>query len=359
MSTVSEPVREHLARTTAPGVIDRPDVVFDAASHTYTIDGEPVPGVSSVAKVGGFEESFSIGSAWGFRIGYEGAMEVIREATPPEDVAGWQDDDMRGELKARGLTPWSKRDKAAIRGTFVHDLLEGLATDGTVSSVRDPTEEERGHIRAVMRWFLDFRPVFVATEVLVGSRTWGFSGRYDMRVLVPGERLRPHVAKLGLSHLLPETPYDYKRDLYLILGDLKTSKDVYPLTHFPQLEGYDLAGCEMGYAPTDLRAVLQTQPDGEYQFVPSWATHEDFTAYLGAYKAAARIAANDPAEILKREQDAALLAALPGASRDLTEAAPGLDTGRAVGMRLGSLRKRGLCEQDAKKVWHRAGEAPA
>ena len=333
--------------------IDRPDVDFDAPSHTYKLDGRAVPGVSSVAKVGGFEESFSIGSAWGFRLGYEGSLLVAQDEG---DISGWEADDLRTELKRRGETPWSKRDRAAIRGTFVHDVLEGLATDGKVNPLRDPTEEERGHIQAVMRWYLHFRPIFVATEVLVGSRKHGFAGRYDLRALFPAAPLRQHFEYLRLAHLLPATPYDAARDMYLGLGDLKTAKDVYPLTNFAQLEGYNGAGCEMGYAPTDFRAVLQTRPDGTWQFVPSWASYEGtFLPYLSAYRAAAEVEYNDPKNVLRRVQDAAILEALPGVSRDLAGKVDGLDTGTAVGRRLGAIRKAtGLCDQDPKsKVWSR------
>jgi hypothetical protein len=120
------------------GVINRPATEFDGAA-------------------------FGIGSAWGFRVGYEGAWEVY-DGDERADIP--TPDDLRAELQRRGLTPWGTRDRAADRGNWAHDLLEGLATDGSsVKALEDVDGEYRGHGRAVLQWFLDYRPEFVATEV--------------------------------------------------------------------------------------------------------------------------------------------------------------------------------------------------
>lgn len=345
-----------MSATLAPLKIDRPDVVFDAAKHVYYLNGERVVGVSSVAKVIGFEETWGIASAWGFRVGYEGTWDRLESAAGRYEGNPWQDKDaLRAELKDHKLTPWDTRDRAADRGTWVHDVLEGLAESGTVPEGEDWTDEVRGHVRAIMRWFLAMRPVFVATEVLVASRTHRFAGRYDFRCLVPGERLRAHLASLEvpLDHLLPSIPYDAQRDLYLILGDLKTSKGIF-YGHMVQAEGYEVAGTEMGYAPTDARMILQTQPDGAWRFEPSHARPESFLACLTAYREAEWMKGNDPAEILKRKRDNALLAALPGTSRALADRSvvPGWDS-RTIGRRMGTLRKHGLVEQGKGGVWAR------
>ena len=71
----------------------------------------------------------------------------------------------------------------------------------------------------------------------------------------------------------------------LLLVDLKTSKNVYPTTHFPQLAGYELAGVEMGFPPTEAQYVLNTHDDGSYSLIRSCATPEHFLAYLAAEKA--------------------------------------------------------------------------
>ncbi len=86
--------------------IKRPDVVFNEKNHTYTLDGHKLDGVSSVAKVGD-DNVWSIAAAWAFRIGYEGAYDVLQ-------VPNWWEtddlskDDLREELKKRGLTPFTQ-----------------------------------------------------------------------------------------------------------------------------------------------------------------------------------------------------------------------------------------------------------
>jgi hypothetical protein len=262
---------------------------------------------------------------------------------------------LRNALKARGQTPWTTRDKAADRGTWVHDILEQLAQEDEVPTAKDIesySEEIRGHVRAVIAWYLDYRPTFVATEVQVTSAEHGFAGRYDIRCMVPVHKLRDH---LDCGRLRDLDEIDGGPDFVsaLCLVDLKTSKDVYPEQHFPQLSGYELASVEMGFPPTDAQFVLQTRPDGTYQFKRSWSVPEDFLAYLGALKAIRRIQTNDPAVTLRRAREQAILANLPGRSADLARTVPelaGMD-GRGVGALMNGLRRQRLVEQ-VGNVWH-------
>jgi hypothetical protein len=343
------------------GVINRPATEFDGPAHTYHLakDGSRLWGISSVAKMGEAEDAFGIGSAWGFRVGYEGAVEVVNGH--PDPVPMFTPDGMRAELQARGLTPWGTRDRAADRGNWAHDLLEGLATDGSVPVVDGKwggvDEEYRGHGRAVLQWFLDYRPEFVATEVQVTSEAHGFAGRYDIRCWIEARRLLQ-----AAEYWLPEDhevrrfiEYAAERRLRILaLVDLKTSKRIYPLSHFVQLEGYELSSVEMGFPPTDARLVLNTHPDGTYEIGVGYANADDFLGYLAAYKQTKRIKALDPEERRERVIREATLAALPGLSRDLApKVGMGTDA-RAIGRILGNLRKKGIVRQRDDKVWEAA-----
>jgi len=321
--------------------IDRPETVYNDAAHSYTLEGERLLGVSTVAKIGGAESAWGTASAWGYKVGWRGALAVLSGdggnplasaytndgKSSSTEIAWPEQEALYQELKSRGLTPWSTRDKAADRGTWVHDVLEQLAQDGTVPNSSSWGAEIQGHVKAVYSWYLQYCPTFVATEVQVTSREHKFAGRYDIRCRLAGW------------------------DGALCLVDLKTSKGVYPTTHFPQLAGYELASVEMGFPPTDAQFVLNTHPDGTFNFVQSWSEPEDFLAYLGALKAIRRIEAEDPAVKLKLAREEALLAKLPGVSRDLAQSVPecaGMDA-RGVGILLGGLRKRGLVLQDGAR----------
>ena len=345
-------------------IINRPEVDFDAVEHVYEIEGEPVLGVSTVAKVGGVDDAWNIASAWGFRIGYEGAWDLLQTSGDRgEHLNPWRDkDDLRSDLKAKGLTPWTKRDKAADRGSWVHDGLEELGQDGAVPDMtafaRKHGDEAAGHMRSILAWFLHFRPRFVALEVQVASRTHRFAGRYDVRCLIDARRLLACIDPLrrdAQAERIRELAAEKANALCLL--DLKTSKGVYPTTHFPQLEGYEGAGVEMGFPATDCRLVLNTWPTGEHDpsrdLCVSWSTYEHFLAYLGAMRAIRDIKGSDPEVIREKAREVVLLELLPARSRELvgSEGLEGMDS-RSIGGALGKLRKRGKVEQDDRtKVW--------
>lgn len=340
------------------GTIDRPDVPFNADAHSYHLaEAEGLPGgtlgVSTVAKIGGAEDTWGIASAWGFRIGYEGAFDLLPSGDYPDK------DTLRAALKEAGLTPWATRDKAATRGSWVHDVLEELAQNGTPPDMDDMTDEVRGHVQSILKWYVHFRPTIIATEVQVASRTHGFAGRYDLRATIPARRLLPLLDPLRDDPQAQRVRALAKDDLPALgLLDLKTSKGIYPTTHFPQLEGYEGAGVEMGFPATDFRAVINTKPDGSFDplasMAISWGTYDDFVAYLGALRAIRRIKDADPEAVRERAADGAILANLPGRSRDL--AALGLPElgdmdSRSIGRRLGKLRKAGRVRQEDGGVW--------
>jgi hypothetical protein len=308
---------------TEPTVV-RPETDFNAAAHAYALRGEKLPGISTISKMGE-TETWGIASAWAFKIGVNGAAEVL----------GVDPGELRAKLQARGLTPWATRDKAAERGNWVHDVLEGLGQSGEIPDLSKFSEEVQGHARAVLRWYLDYRPSFVSTEVQVVSEKHRFAGRYDIRC-----HLR-YIKELGPPIPPPEPGW-------LALVDLKTSKDVYPTQHFAQLEGYELASVEMGFPRTDVRYVLNTKPDGTYKFVRSWANGDHFLAYLSAHNAVLDIQSKDPEVARTAEREVDILGQLPSRFKDLTS---DLESGPLGGL-LRSMQKRGLvgCE---KGLWSR------
>jgi hypothetical protein len=280
-------------------VVDRPRIDFDEGRHVYRLDGRPVPGVSTIAKAG--QDSWGMASAWGYNLGRQGASTVLREhvaGRPDRDdaLAGWPSDDaLKEELKERKLTPWSTRNKAAKRGSAVHDALEALAQHGEVPDPKRFPEAERGHVLSLVRWYLHYRPTFIATEVMVGSRTYSYAGRYDIRATIELRRfvegqLPPELAPPADGQLALD---GQAKTEALVLVDLKTSKGIYPTEHFPQLEGYEGASREMGFPASDARFVLNTKPDGSFKperdFVRSTATFDDFLAYLNCHRARKRI----------------------------------------------------------------------
>lgn len=340
-------------------VVTRPETSFDGASHTYGIEGwadEDVVGISSAAKIGQALEAFDIGSRWGFRLGYEGALDVL-VVDDGRDIGEMTHAELRERLTAEGLTPWSKRDKAAERGNWVHDVLEHLAQDNIVPLMTRFEGEVLGHVKSVLGWYVQYRPSFVATEVQVASTTYGFAGRYDMRCRIKARKL-VHLFDGHETPMAERVRLMCTNDLdVLCLVDLKTSKGIFPTTHFPQLALYELAGVEMGFPVTDCQLVLNSKPDGSPAVLgASWVEPRDVVVFVEAYRTIKRITAADPEEKLKamRREDILLeLADGPAYARELVARVPSLQAldSRAVGRILGGMRKRGLVVQDERKRW--------
>lgn len=296
--------------------INRPATEFEPVEHKYTLNGTTLLGMSTVAKIGGAEETWGIASAWGYRIGREGALEVMNDwGEPGREVSN---EELYRELKSRGLTPWGQRDKAASRGTWVHDVFEALAQEKAMPDLSGIDDEHRGHAQALLKWFVDYRPIFTATEVQVTSERLGVAGRYDIEALLGAEQLVPLFEdheSVQAERVRAEA--DMKGSA-LCLIDLKTSKGVYPTTHFPQLSGYELARVEMGFPPTDAQFILNTHPDGTYDFVPSWSTPEDFEGYAAALRSIRRVEAGDPEERRRGRREDEVTAQLPARMKDVT-----------------------------------------
>lgn len=182
------------------------------------------------------------------------------------DVARMSVPDITDALKREKLTVNHHRDEAAGGGTIVHKALEDYAEKGALPIASAVPENKRGSIQGLAKFIVEYRPEIVAAEVRTLSVKHGYAGTFDLLCRI---RARREDGKLVA---------DPNAEPLFVLADLKTSKWVYPASHFPQLEAYEGARVEMGEPPTDVRAVIWTNPDGDMQLVPSSASFEDFLA---------------------------------------------------------------------------------
>lgn len=211
--------------------------------------------------------------------GFEGLGELDWLSTPE---AIWR------KLEEHALTFEHVRDRAAKRGTNVHEVaFQALGMGRPVPDLERLTEEERGHARAIMAFWLDQEPKPVAVEQVVYSDRLGIAGRLDFLGTLNG--------------------FDG-----LCVVDAKTGKYISAAAHAQVGGGYPLLAVESGlvtldeeetrYADGDeLIAVtkeaagrlnsllLQTREDGTYELVPAEATPEDFESAVATYRAAGKI----------------------------------------------------------------------
>lgn len=160
------------------------------SGHSYTLDGAPLPGVTS----------------------------VLRDGVPKNNLTGWAARSVAGyaldhwdDLAAKGSAerlreleraPWAERDAAAARGRDVHDHAARLAAGEEV----DVPEPIIGHVDSYLQFVTDWRVHEIAIEVPVVSRRWRYGGTLDLLATF-GED--PHVVlidwKTGTSGIWPET----------------------------------------------------------------------------------------------------------------------------------------------------------
>lgn len=157
------------------------------------------------------------------------------------------------------ITVNHKRDSAADRGTKAHTAFETWAKTGIWTAVESFPEEQQPFVEGLHKFFAETKLENVQAEVMVASFDWRFAGRYDLRAIMTNKRY-------GLNAVKSVT-------------DLKTSKRVY-VSHFLQAEGYEGAGIENGWKPSDKRFIVHCTIEGDYEIIPSEANYDDFTAAI-------------------------------------------------------------------------------
>jgi hypothetical protein len=226
-------------------------IEFNEKSHRYKVDGVYFPSVTTIIDSVVPKNL----SWWAMVIGVRATTELIKkgivtEFTDPEEIVT--------EIRNQKLSVYHIRDEKGEEGTAVHRALENYASHGEIPDLGAYTPVVRPKIRALAAWLLSYRPVILASEVRVASTRHGYAGTFDLRVKEPG------TGRVGII-------------------DLKTGKRIYPDSQYPQLAAYEQASVESGYDPSDFQAILHLTEDGEYSFVESTDTFEDFEVLLNHY----------------------------------------------------------------------------
>lgn len=202
-------------------------LTFYPKSHRYKLDGEWVPGVTTILGKG-IAKPFLVDWA---------AREVAKFAAGHLDVLNALDDeDARYDLLKSAHN--RHRDRAAVRGTDVHAIAERLLHGDEVEIPEHLTGYVEGYVRFLDAW----QPTPIITERPCASRTHWYAGTADAFVTLPtGERL---------------------------LMDWKTSRSVYGETAL-QLAAYrhsefyvDADGNEQPTPEVDGLAVVHVTPTG-------------------------------------------------------------------------------------------------
>lgn len=247
----------------------------------YSGDWLEVPSVTTVLDV--LDSSGPL-IWWGQGIGAIGTRKLEHRGVSLNDadilIADGDDDAARRMicdlLTEHKISTNHVKEKAGTRGTSIHTALEQWADDGVQPQPDVFPEEERGYVRGLDHFLCDLgngNPFDIQSEVLVGSITAGFAGRYDLRLTLK----KPVSLVTKIYPKRDAKVEEIPAGKYLL--DLKTSKGVYP-KHALQLIAYEMASIECGYDATDHRAVVHVTDDGRYEFVRTTAEPGDFLSVL-------------------------------------------------------------------------------
>lgn len=201
--------------------------IATAYGHRYTLDSKPVMGVTTALSKGLPKPALPNWAAKTCGEFVAENLEVLNALPDKESV-----------VATVKQSPWSQRDRAAVRGTDIHAVAEDLLHGREVKVPDDLL----GYVEGYVRWLNEWNPEPILTEFVVGSRKWGYAGTGDAIYKLPnGER---------------------------VLADWKTSKGVYgevalQVAAYRNAEFYlDADGNEAELPEVDSLAVVHITPTG-------------------------------------------------------------------------------------------------
>lgn len=229
--------------------------IATAYGHRYTLDGNPVPGVTTLLSGGLPKPALPRWAAKAAAEYVAANLEVLNALPDAESI-----------VATVKQAPWSQRDRAAVRGTDVHRLAEDLIHGREVDVPADLLGYVEGYVRFLDAW----RPEPILTEFAVASRQWWYAGTADALFRLPNGEV--------------------------LLADWKTSKGVYgetasQLAAYGGAEFYLADDGEQPIPAYDSLAVVHITPTGTdlYRVADADAAWRDFLHIAWTAKAADRI----------------------------------------------------------------------
>lgn len=231
------------------------ELIFNDATHTYTVDDKIVYGVTSV--VGVLDKPALV--YWSANMGAEFAGKVLE--------VGMVIDELNKPAIIDGIkTAFRKKSKdAADIGTAVHAYLEEYLNAG-INKQPLPAMPVNKHIRAAIEafiaWTKENKVKFLASERKIYSKEYGYAGTLDALAMVNGK---------------------------LAIVDFKTSNGIYP-DYFLQTAAYAKAIEEEDGTPIEETWILRVPKDGtDFGTAKDDNVDMNFRSFLGCLENYKRI----------------------------------------------------------------------
>lgn len=214
---------------------------FDEKRHRYTFDGKPMTGVTTI--LGVIAKPALIN--WAANMAADYVKDNLTDIEELEKVC-------KEARKAHVRT----RDKAADKGTNVHEEVEKIVNDAIENGGKlIHTTHESKQVQKFLDWAHENDVTFLASEFRVYSEKHWYAGTADLLFEMEGRKY---------------------------IGDVKTGKAVYP-SYFFQMAAYRLAHEEMtGDSDIDGAMVIRLGKDGSFETRERFDYEEDKKAFLAA-----------------------------------------------------------------------------
>lgn len=200
---------------------------FQEEGHIHLLKGQEVPGCTSIASL---YQDDGWKFAWPVKLMADG---ILERWLPDKPYTKTQ---IELDVKeCKGL--WrEKRDKSADTGTKAHELIETYINTGIWKTFLD--NEIKNCVENFIEWEKKYNPVWLASEIQVGSEFHHFAGIVDACAEIEGKK---------------------------VLLDFKTSSSIKP-EYWIQLTGLAMALEEQGWKP-EVLAILHLPKEGEFEYV--------------------------------------------------------------------------------------------
>lgn len=230
----------------------KPGLIFYEKSHRYRLDGQWVPGVTSVLS-NGLPKQLQYWSA-------RTVAEYV--ADHPDEVENLRSMGRGPMVNALKEVPFQYSEDAKVRGTDVHNLAERLVHG---EEVHVP-ELLSGYVEACVEFLDTWRPRPLVVERPLAHRAHWWAGKPDLFAELPDGRVILYDYKTSSTGIYQETAFQ--------------------LTAYRNAEFY-LAddGTEQQLPPVDLCAAVWLRPDG-YDVVPVESTPQVYKEFRHIYMVA-------------------------------------------------------------------------
>lgn len=147
-------------------------LVFRESNHSYRLDGRPVPGVTTLLGKGLPKPALPRWAAKAAAEYVAANLDVLNALPDAESV-----------IATVKQSPWTQRDRAAVRGTDIHAIAEDLAHGRDVEVPEQLADVVDGYVR----WLDHWQPQMVWTERPVANRRWWYAGKPDAVCRIGGD----------------------------------------------------------------------------------------------------------------------------------------------------------------------------